>query len=119
MDLFELLKKSGIDPETILSFLNDETVPALSSLLGLDENLLFSIVKLAPLFLSGNFDLKSFLPTAIPVVVSYLASLKNDEEKPPEPVFEGSDIEYINEFKEQSGDAFSPLEIYLQSDNAS
>lgn len=120
MDLFELLKKSGIDPQTLVSFLNEETIPALSSLFGVDEKLLFSIAKLAPILLSENFDLRSFLPTALPVVVSYLASLKTENEKtPPENDFSESDSEFINEFKEQAGEAFSPLEIYLQSESAS
>lgn len=122
MNFNEILKDLGINAEFILSLLTDDVISSISSVFGIDERLLTAAVKFAPLFISGEFDIKSLIPTLIPTALSYFASLKNTPEKknpPDESISREDNCEIIKEFKERSGEAFSPLEIYLQSDNAS
>ena len=122
MNISELLKKSGLDPETLLSLLNEDTIPGIARLFGLDEKLLFAVSRLAPAILGGQFDLTTLLPTLIPVALSYFLSLKEPNEKI-DPQSYGvpaeEEIEIINEFKKENEAEFSPLELYLQSSSAS
>ena len=121
MNISELLKNFGLSPETILSFLDGDTIPAVAAVLNIDERLLSAIVKLAPLFLSGETDFKTLVPALLPTVVSYFASLSESKKNnPPDSVLPREEYsEYIEDFKKRSNGAFSPLEIYLQSDSAS
>ena len=122
MNINEILKNLGLNTEFILSLLNDDVLSSVAEIFGIDERLLIAAVKFAPLILSGETDLKSLIPTLLPTVLSYFASLKNAPEKEnpkKEHAFFGDNSEIIKDFKEHAGEAFSPLELYLQSDNAS
>ena len=121
MNISEIFKNLGFEPETLLSFLDDETIPAVAAVLNVDERLLSAAVKLAPLFLNGETDFKALIPALLPTVISYFTSLgKNEKENPPDSdLWREDQTDCVEEFKKRSGGAFSPLEIYLQSESAS
>ena len=126
MDINELIKNfshdGGLD-----SILSEETIPLLSSLFKIDERALTAILKIVPPLIRGEIDIRSLLPTLLPVVLSYLVSLRlpSNDKAPPvdtggaEEPYENNVMTDIGIDTESIKKEFSSLELYLQNPSAS
>jgi len=108
LSLIENVDRSAIEPVALLLNVKCET--------------LLVIVKLIPRLLSGDIDLKSALPSLVPVFISYMLSLNSPggqntaAAKEPSAAAENENYENL---KFISGEECSPLDVYLQSASAS
>ena len=124
-NIFEQL---NIDAESVVSLLSEQT-PLISEITNIDEKLLSAIFKIVPVLLSGELDIKSLIPSLIPVAISYFLSLKSGKanENAPENiggalkdnVSVGDDNGFQNVFSFDGKKGFSPIDLYLQNSNPS
>ena len=127
--LINTIKSYVVDALKNISAVDEEALSPIAALVGIKPQTLCTFLKLAPLFLDGEFDLRSLFPYVLPTLISYYLSLKtsdgegaikSDRENenapsPPETGGEG-DISVLKDISFGATDAF---DVYLQSASAS
>lgn len=116
-----LISSLGLN-ENSLGLIVNTAKPFLESMLNIDDESFDILMQLVPKFIAGEIDLKTLLPLALPIFLSYFSSslLKTDDKKTTEQTCSVEDSQELSQdLKNISPDAFSQLAIFMQSDNAS
>ena len=112
----------GKNAADFLSAVDEDTVAPIAAILNVAPDTLFTLIKVVPLLLSGDIDVKNSLPALIPAFIGYFLSLYAPDKNANETAADNksaADENVVRENLDIIKSGYSCFDIYLQSESAS
>ena len=120
---------SSIFGESFYDIFDDpdaKTLAPVAAMLGIKPETLCVIIRLIPRLLKGDINIKSVIPSIIPVFLSYMLSLNNstaagdeDENTAADECPAADENDNFINLRAVLGENYSGFDVYLQSESAS